>query len=229
MVDAQGEPNFFSHLSGEARRAALARTHAQKVRKGQTIISRGAQAAEVYFIIEGRFQVVLYSVYGREVSLRDLGPGEMFGELAAIDGEYRSATVVAATDGRLLSIGRQDFNDVVDGSPALAAWLVRQMVAQIRLLTERIFELSALNVQTRLHCELLRLARASHGPQAGLAIRPAPTHSELANRIGTHREAVTREMRALSEQNIIRNTRRALEFIDLAGLEAVVRRQAGSS
>ena len=59
-------------------------------------------------------------------------------------------------------------------------------------------------------------------PPNGLEIRPAPTHAELANRIGTHREAVTREMRALTSLNIIKTGRRRLEFIDLARLQTNV-------
>jgi CRP/FNR family cyclic AMP-dependent transcriptional regulator len=53
-------------------------------------------------------------------------------------------------------------------------------------------------------------------------VRPAPTHAELASRIGTHREAVTREMRALAERNIVRGGRRRLEFLDIPSLEAAV-------
>lgn len=229
VVDNVGEPNFYSLLTPEARRAALSRTRAQRVRKGQTVISRGSPSTDVYFVVEGRLRVIVYSVNGREVSLRDLGPGDMFGELAAIDGAERSASIAADTDGRLHVIGRADFNAAVESSPALSAWLVRKLAEQIRTLTERIFELSALNVQARLHCELLRLARVANGPAGVTEIHPAPTHAELANRIGTHREAVTREMRVLAERRIIRSRRRYLEFIDLPGLEAAVSREAGAS
>jgi len=89
-----------------------------------------------------------------------------------------------------------------------------------------VFELSALNVQARLHCELLRLAKTGLDPHS-LVIDPAPTHAELANRIGTHREAVTREMRALADRNIIRAGRRTLEFIDVARLEHFVGQAVG--
>jgi CRP-like cAMP-binding protein len=87
----------------------------------------------------------------------------------------------------------------------------------VRGLTDRVFEMSALNVRARLHCELLRLARSrADGNDA------APTHAELANRIGTHREAVTRELAVLAEHNIIRIGRKRLEFLDVPGLEEAV-------
>jgi CRP-like cAMP-binding protein len=182
-------------------------------------MSKGDSGSDVFFILEGRLQVLIYSANGREISLRDLESGEMFGEMAAIDGESRSASIVALSDARLLVMTREEFRAAVDSAPAAALWLLKQLTGRIRTLTERVFELSALNVQSRLHCELLRLAASS---DSGTQISPAPTHAELANRIGTHREAVTREMRALAARDIIRTGRRRLEFVDLARLRISV-------
>jgi CRP-like cAMP-binding protein len=145
----------------------------------------------------------------------------MFGEMAAIDGEERSASIIALDDSRLLAMSRADFRSVIQASPDASMWLLSQMSAHLRVMTERVFELSALNVQSRLHCELLRMAARSPN---GLEVRPAPTHAELANRIGTHREAVTREMRALTAQNIIKTGRRRIEFLDIARLQTSVGR-----
>jgi CRP-like cAMP-binding protein len=198
-----------------------------RVGKGRTIVSVGARQDEVFFLVEGEAQVLLYSANGREVSVRNVGPGEVFGELAALDGLPRSASVVAASDVRLRIMSGEDFRACLEASPAVAAWLARRLGAEVRRLTERVFELSALNVQARLHCELMRLART--GAPVRRFIDPAPTHAELANRIGTHREAVTREMRALTHMNIIRNHRRSLEFVDLPALEQIVLRAVGEA
>lgn len=94
----------------------------------------------------------------------------------------------------------------------------------MRRLTERLFELSALNVSGRLHCELLRLAKLS---AADLVVEPAPTHAELANRIGSHREAVTRELRFLTDRMIISTQRRRLTILDLPQLEHIVGQAMG--
>ena len=101
---------------------------------------------------------------------------------------------------------------------------IRGKEYELKGLTEQVFELSALNVQTRIHCELLRLAQKGKPCSGGIEVRPAPTHAELASRIGTHREAVTREMKVLSEEKIIRHGRRSLMIIDLARLEQGARR-----
>jgi CRP/FNR family transcriptional regulator, cyclic AMP receptor protein len=197
--------------------------HAKVVRvsRGQTLLARGERSSRVYIVLEGTLQVVLYSPSGRQVSLRELTEGDLFGELAAIDGADRCANILALSDARLGAVNRNDFLDVIHQSSEGVDWLLGQLAAQIRNLTGKIFELSVLNVQARLHCELLRLAQSAL--IAGRReIFPAPTHGELAQRIGTNREAVTREMRVLSAKNIIRTQRKRLEFVDFNKLHDMV-------
>src|SRR5215213_1695387 len=69
-----------------------------RTKAGRTLVSQGATSTSVYFVLVGRLQVMLFSTTGREIILRDLAEGEMFGELAAIDGQPRSATIVALSD-----------------------------------------------------------------------------------------------------------------------------------
>ena len=220
MSDAE-RLGLFSSMTPPARREALDRVRLIRARKGQALLSKGDTSTDTFFVLEGRLQVLLYSASGREISLRDLAESDMFGEMSGIDGESRSASIIAITDSRLLVMSRTDFKAAIESSPEAALWLLRQLTARIRSLTDRVFELSALNVQSRLHCELLRMAAKS---PTGLEISPAPTHAELANRIGTHREAVTREMRVLAAQNIIKTGRRRLEFVDLERLQINVGR-----
>jgi CRP/FNR family transcriptional regulator, cyclic AMP receptor protein len=212
---------LFGAMNPALRGEAVNRSRLIRARKGTAILSKGDTSSDVFFVLEGRLQVLLYSANGREVSLRDLAEGDMFGEMAAIDGESRSASIIALDDSRLLAMSRPDFRTIIETSPEASMWLLGQLTARIRVLTERVFELSALNVQSRLHCELLRMAARS---PTGLEVRPAPTHAELANRIGTHREAVTREMRALTTQNIIKTGRRRIQFVDIARLQTTVGR-----
>jgi len=216
-----GRRNLMDVLSQEERRALLARARNIRARRGQTIVAKGEASRDVFLIQEGRVEVLLYAASGREVSLRTLSEGQLFGELAAIDGEARSASILAASDARLLAMSPQTFQSVIAGSAEATDWLVRRLTAQIRSLTNRVFELSALHVQARLHCELLRLVRAQ-GDENGL-VDPAPTHAELASRIGTHREAVTRELSLLARRKIVRSGRRHLEFLDIERLEEELR------
>lgn len=199
-----------------------------RARKGRTIVSLGAESSTVYVLLEGRAQATLFSLSGREVVLRTIGAGEMFGELAVILGEPRTATIVAHEDCLLAAIPGAAFRDGVAGRPEAALWMLRRLAAQVRSLTEKVFELNALRVPTRLHCELLRLAGpvAEDGLRAEIA--PAPTHAELAARIGTHRESVTRELGELTEMGIIAQRGRQLTITDLPALARLVHSASGS-
>ena len=192
--------------------------------KGRTLLEKGSRSTDVFFLLQGRAEVLLYSSSGREVCVNDIGPGDMFGEIAALDGEPRSASIVASSELLLAAMRGPDFMKCLESSPAAGIWLARKLASRSRRLTEQVFELSALNVRARIHCELLRLARTGEPCSGGIEVRPAPTHAELASRIGTHREAVTREMRALSESKIIRHGRRSLLIVDLARLELEAQR-----
>jgi CRP-like cAMP-binding protein len=194
-------------------------------KSGRTLVALGDNSNQVYFVLQGRLQTNLVSMNGKEVILRDLEEGGFFGELAAIDGQPRSASVVALTDCVLASIPGEAFRAAVTEIPAASAWLARRMVSQIRDLTERVFELNALRVRNRLHCELLRMCGAARDGVA--LIDPAPTHAELASRIGTHREAITREIGFLIEQGIVEQQRRRLKVCDVPALVQMVRAVVG--
>ena len=106
-------------------------------------------------------------------------------------------------------------------------WLARRLTGQIRDLTEKVFELNALRVSSRLHCELLRRCAAAGAGATSVAIEPAPTHAELASCIGTHREAVTREMGYLVERGIVQQQRRRIVVQDTRALAKLVQMVVG--
>lgn len=212
-------PGLLEVLEPLHLRELMTHSRTVRVRKGQTLFGRGELSKDVFLVQEGRLQAVLYAADGREVSLRELSGGQLFGELSAIDDAARSVSIMGVTDARMLAFTPESFRAALAASPAASDWLLRRLTAQVRSLTDRVFELNALNVQARLHCELVRLAKSlTNG-----ALDPAPTHAELANRIGTHREAVTRELNALEERGLIRSGRRRIEFTDLDRLEREIR------
>jgi CRP-like cAMP-binding protein len=148
----------------------------------------------------------------------------MFGEIAVLTGEPRSASVVALSEVQYAEMSETDFMACLKSSPDAGVWLASRFASSVRRLTEQVFELSALNVQTRIRSYLLRLADKGERCSEGIVIRPAPTHQEFADRIGTSREAVSREFNWLSDQGIIRYDRESLTIIDLARLERETRR-----
>ena len=194
---------------------------------GEMLLSFGARTTEVYVILEGHVRAELYSPSGHEVILGDLGPGAIFGEIAAIDEAPRTATVVATSSCLLARVPGAVFREAVLGDPASAEWLAMQLMARIRLLTERIFELNTLAVRDRLHCELLRLCLGAGIDSNRAVVEDAPTHNEIAARIGTHREAVTRELQSLVRRGIVSQQRRQLVVNDVMALAHIVRAAAG--
>jgi CRP-like cAMP-binding protein len=195
-----------------------------KAPRGRTLVEKGSRSTDVFVVLEGQAKVLLYSANGREVIVHDVGPGDLFGDIAVLDGEPRSASIVASSELRVAVMRSSDFMAALESSPGAGIWLARTLASSVRRLTRHVFELSALNVQTRIHCELLRLARRGQQHNGVVEVRPAPTHAELASRVGTHREAVTRELRLLSDRNVIRYGRRSLTIIDPARLEQVLDR-----
>jgi CRP-like cAMP-binding protein len=223
----QNGNGFVAQLEPEALAFVESRARPVRVRKGHIVLDHGSDGGDVYCVIEGEFDVVIMSPVGREVYLRKIVAGALFGEYAALDCGPRSATVVAASDASLAAIGRADFVQCLKMSPAAAVWVAHELANQIRELTERLFELSALNVRSRLHCELMRLSIVAGVTANRAVIDPAPTHAELANRIGTHREAVTREMNELAHMNIVAQKGRHLEIVNVERLSRMVQTTGG--
>lgn len=197
------------------------------LRAGQIVIGLQDQSKDVYLIVEGTLRVEIHSLGGREVVLADLGAGELFGEYAALDTLPRTASVTATSACRLACVPGDAFREAVLASPDTAEWLARRLVGRIRLLTERNFELNALAVRNRLHCELLRLSLDAGIADNAAAIAPAPTHAQFAARIGTHREAVTRELQYLQKRGIVRSQGKTLQVCDVSELIGIVRAASG--
>ena len=189
---------------------------------GQRLVAREDPDRDVHFIVAGTVLVTTYSSGGRETSFRELATGMSFGELAAIDGRPRSADVVALTPGLIASMPPLAFRELLREE-----WMVNERVL-VRLadlargLVDRVLELSTLSVQQRVCVELLRLARAGGGAVNGARIEPAPRHTELAHRVSTYREQITRELSALAKAGVLSREGSALVVRDIAQLQRIV-------
>ncbi|WP_234819767.1 MULTISPECIES: Crp/Fnr family transcriptional regulator [Sinorhizobium] len=185
----------------------------------ELIIAHGESGRDVFFILEGHARVTLFSTNGREVLYGDRGPGDIVGELAAIDGKARSATVLAIDATRAARLPAKDFRSLIADHPEFSWALLEYLSAGIRHMTDRVYEFSTLVVRRRLILELLRRADEAHADDRQAVINPAPTHFELAASISTQREAVSREMSTLSKRGLIERRGRRLLLCDLAALE----------
>lgn len=216
-----------SVLPEPLRSRLLERARLIHVRRNQIVIAAGESDATVYLVVEGAMQASLMTARGREMTFRDIGPGMLFGEIAAIDGRVRSATVAATSDTVLAEVRATDFVDFLGNVPGAGLWLARELAAQLRRTTDDLFAMGMLSVAARIQCELLRLAQEGHREGDRAVIRGAPTHAAIAARIGSHREAVTRELRALSGIGVIEQRGRTLTVLSMEKLQNEVRRSTG--
>ena len=198
---------------------------------GEEILAYLDSSDDVYFIIAGKAKVIIYSAQGRAVGFRDVVPGDIFGEYAAIDGGSRSASIEADAHCTVAVMSSHDFNNLIAINPSVSRKLVQHLTRQLRALTQRVFEFSTLAVNNRIQAELLRLAREgsadSSNEEGARTISPAPTHAEIAARVSTHREAVTRHLSSLTKAGLIERKGRSLIVKDVERLERMVRNASG--
>ncbi len=194
----------------------------KRVTAGQNIITHEAADRDVHLIVGGRARVMVTTSSGRQIAYKELGPGSAVGVLAAIDGVARSADVLALEDTLIASMNPAQFHQLLRESPAAADWTRKALVAMVRELSDRVFEVSALGVQNRVHAEILRLAREVGVTGNRATIDPAPTHADLAARVSTYREQATREISAMVKQGLLERAGHALVVPDVERLESIV-------
>ena len=168
------------------------------------------ESTDVYFVLEGKLRATIYSFDGRETILRDITAGEYFGELSAFDGLPRSASVVALSHCLVATMSAEEFRRFVTANPTVAAVLIRDLGGQVRELTERVFHLSTWTVRYRLFAELLKLGNHCEAPGPQVVIENFPTHGEIASKISTHREAVSKELSRLSKDGVVKQKGRTM-------------------
>jgi CRP/FNR family transcriptional regulator, cyclic AMP receptor protein len=218
---------IFADLKPKALEAVHRRCAWRRYEPGELIVDYLDASDDVFFVATGEASVTIYSVAGKAVSFRKLGPGDIFGEYAAIDGEPRSASVEARTSCLIASMSAKEFRQLLETEPAVTQALLKKVVHNVRTLTKRVYEFSTLAVNNRIQAELLRLASLTAREGKGARLEPAPTHAEIASRISTHREAVTRELNRLSRIGIIERRNGNLIVRDFDRLAAMLHEMTG--
>jgi len=183
--------------------------------KNAQILGDQDPTTDVFFILAGAVRANSVSPRGREVIYSEFRAGDIFGEFSAIDGRPRSSAVSALTDCTVARMPAKAFFEFLRSNGIVSTKLVELLVAKIRTMSERVFEVSALSVSERLRRELVRLAKTGERQGKVIVIKPAPTHYDIAARIGSHREAVTREFNRLEHEKLIEVGRRQISILDL--------------
>lgn len=213
----------FRDLTSEALEQFAKRCHPQRYHPKTMILEFGEVSKEVFFIIKGRVQVTYYSEWGREVTFGDYREGDLFGEVG-IHSLPRLASVFAVTETLTAVMAGTHFQAIVRDNSQVASALIASLAETIRGLEKRVIEMSTLTVQKRIYAELLRLAQQSSpiGQEKVAIILPAPTHADIASRVSTHREAVTRALNELIRRGLIEKRGRTMVIRDITVLNSMV-------
>ncbi len=210
---------LFASLSPEDIKALDARCQWRKVSAGEWVIDYQAEGVDVYFVFSGHARVVLMGS-GREMILHDIGEGEYFGQYSAIDGKPRSAAIVAVNDTVVARMSAALFWEAIHGHPGVREGVLKGLVADARALNERAAEQANFDARQRVCAELLRLSRNGH--EGRVVVSPPPTHAELAARISSHREAVTKILNALERDGLIAKSPSAIVLNDPTGVRRIL-------
>ena len=173
--------------------------------RGEVIFLEGDEGTALCLIAEGRIRIQLTGTDGREVVINVYGPGEIFGELALLDGEPRSADAIAQEASRVFWLQRDDFVAFLDSHPRAAMTMLASLSRRLRHTTRVVQDATFRDVPARLARVLLDLAaRNGQAVEPGIRIESRLTQGELAAMVGASRETVNRALRGFEQRGWIR-------------------------
>jgi CRP-like cAMP-binding protein len=211
--------------AGELRRIAEA-SRFESFPKGTVILTPESQSRDAYLVLKGQLRIVNVSLSGREIAYAAAGPGDTLGELSAIDGELRSASVVALEPCLLAALAPETFVDLLARHPALALEICRKLARIVRQSNERIMDLATLSAYQRVYSQVLKLVKADPVRANSWLVYPLPTQAQIASHASTTRETVARVLSQLTHAGLCERKGRTLYIRDLERLKALTERLA---
>lgn len=215
------EKTFLDRLPARDRTALIASLQRAHYSSGQSVLMQDDHTDDVYIVLSGSAVAESVSEQGKLTIYRAIEAGAVFGELSAIDRAPRSASVEGKGDLVVGRLARARFKELIDTSASFRWAMLEHLAEQSRKMTDRIFEYSTMLVADRVVTELIRLGETAGESDGHAELRPAPKHQDIAARISTHREAVSREMSQLAKQGLISRHGKDRLSIDLNGLRAI--------
>jgi CRP/FNR family transcriptional regulator, cyclic AMP receptor protein len=189
---------LFSSLDEKARRNIVAFAQPRNFNRGEAICRLGDHGDSMMAVVVGTVRISLPTTKGKEVILADLRAGELFGEIALLDGKPRSANVTALTNCELMVLERRDLLPFLERNPVACMRLMEMLCARIRRSDERMADIAFFNLPVRLAKTLL-----NYEPEVRPGMKLSLSQSELAEMAGGTREKVNRCLREWQRQGII--------------------------
>src|SRR4029453_18492835 len=197
---------FFSGLDAASLDRVGRGMRTRRFRRGEVFFHLGAPAAPLFILMSGAIKIMLPSDTGDEAILATLRSGDVFGELALLDGAPRSATAVAIEASETAILPRAQFRELLATEPAIRDALLASLAAELRRLTNHVEELHFLDITGRLASRLSRIASEAGRTQSDGTIRlPSPlTQGDLAAMIGCTRQSVNKLLGMFTDDGLIR-------------------------
>lgn len=194
----------------------------EKVAQGSFLFTEGQRSDHVFIVMSGRLKLLKTSLDGKEILVEIRGPGQILGELGAVDGHLRSASARAISSVEVLAITVDSFSALLDSHPGLARAVLGSVVERLRESADRRLESGAGGVKSQLCGRLLELS-ANEEPEPGgqVEIRSPLTQQELADWIGVSRDAVVMALQQLRADGIVETGRRRIRICDPAALHRI--------
>ena len=207
------EHPFFKGLAPELIDQLSSHAITRMVPGGTVIYAKGDPGNSLFAVVSGTVRISVPSLDGKDTVFNQLNEGEIFGEIALLDGRPRSAEVTAVTDCELMMINRRDFVPLMKNNPEIALKLIDILCARLRRTSEQVEDVMFLDLPARLAKVLLKLAEnAPDGPQ-GRKIEM--TQREVGQIIGMSRESTNKQLRLWEQRNWVRLERGSIVVVAL--------------
>lgn len=222
-LSALKEVPMFMEFSPKELKVLEQTAQVRRYAKGEEIVHRSEAGDTFFSILDGRVKVILTDDEEKEYILGVLRPKDFFGELALLDGEPRSATVVALEPTEVLALKRDDFLDQIKKHPEICIKLMVELGRRLRKANHSIESLAFKDVCGRLAKMILDMAEISGEKEAGgISVPVEYSRTEMAHQIGTTRETLTRALKTLQSMGLIKVRRKNLFISSEKGLEGRV-------
>ncbi|MGJ5178277.1 Crp/Fnr family transcriptional regulator [Bradyrhizobium oligotrophicum] len=172
------------------------------LKRGATIFSKGDPGSSLYAVISGTVKISVSSPDGRNAILNLISAGEIFGEVAVLDGRERTADATANTNCEILVIDRRDFLPFVKSQPVLAMKFIELLCDRLRWTSDQVEQVILQDLPRRLASALLGLTEKQKGDAASRTI--AITQQEISEMVGMTRESINKQLRAWAARDWVR-------------------------
>jgi CRP/FNR family cyclic AMP-dependent transcriptional regulator len=210
---------FFSDFSAAIIERFLSRAVIRKVKKGTVLFRKGDVGSSLYAVCSGTIRISVPSPHGKDAILNIFSAGEVFGEIALLDGGLRTADAVATDDSELLVIDRRDFIPLVRENPDVALKLIELVCARLRRTSDQVEDAVFLDLPQRLAKVLLEMhARASTDQAQIISV----TQRDLSQMVGASRESANKTLREWERKGWLKLRHRGLTILQPKALATLV-------